>query len=684
MNSDRASELFDPAPVGVALTSGPDHRLGYTNPAFRRILEGAAPELPVREAFGRLLRKKHLDLFDRVVSTGVPFSLDGTPVDLHRPGGEGEERFYSFNLSRTSADEPGLLLLIADTTEQVTAARKASLAAEEQHRAVRRFQSLVQTSADIIWVTSPRGEIIEPTPSFTRVTGLTWEEYRGRGWEQLLHPDDRESTLRSWDRSLREGRPMELVHRLRVTDGSYRHFKVDSAPVHDGGTVVEWIGTHTDIEERWRAERRRELLEHAAVATAERTDLREMLGALADVLVPAIADGCRVYLLPDFADHSDGGPVTGQSVAATARAGLPRQPPFDRELFAADSGFIRTVRRRRTVHRTFPPGCPPQDLLPKGTRDFLVRAGSNSVVMLPVIVDGTVAAVVTASTTSDREPISQDDIGLMGQLFDLAHDALSSAMQHQRTHQVALALQHGLLPDPPTVPGSEIVARYLASPATAEVGGDWYDSFVLPDNSVVLAIGDVAGHDLSAAVAMSQLRNMLRCLIVDRAAPPGEILHRLNIVMTTLTPDGTATCALAKVTAAGPADLHVSYAAAGHPPPLLAGADGRTRLLDDGANPMLGLGNLYDQPYRSTTVRLPPDHTLLLYTDGLVERPGEGLNEGLSRLCEEASILAREQLGAFCDGLISRLPTAGIDDLAMIALRRSGREPGSSDSEPAT
>jgi serine phosphatase RsbU (regulator of sigma subunit) len=286
---------------------------------------------------------------------------------------------------------------------------------------------------------------------------------------------------------------------------------------------------------------------------------------------------------------------------------------------------------------------------------------------MPVTVDGAVAAVVTASACGDRPPMSDGDLALMGQMFDHAHDALSTAMRFQRTQRVALALQHSLLAKPPDVPGLDIVARYHASPAAAEVGGDWYDSFVLRDGSTVVAIGDVAGHDLAAAVGMSQLRNMLRGLAVDREEPPGDILRRLNIAIDTLAPDSTATCVLARIEETGAGGPRLNFAIAGHPPPLLVTADGHARLLEEAVNPLLGL--LVDQVYISVVEPLPPRSTLLLYTDGLVERPGENLDEGLERLRRKGAELAAEPLEEFCDGVLTGLPTTGIDDIAVIAVR---------------
>jgi serine phosphatase RsbU (regulator of sigma subunit) len=189
------------------------------------------------------------------------------------------------------------------------------------------------------------------------------------------------------------------------------------------------------------------------------------------------------------------------------------------------------------------------------------------------MVDGMVPAVVCVVTCGDRPPISGADISLLSRMFVHAHDALSRTIRFQRAQQIALALQYSLLAELPRLPGLQMAARYRASPAAAEVGGDWYDSFVLPDGVPALAIGDVAGHDLNAAVAMSQLRNMLRALAMDRCEPPGEILTRLNIAMGSLSADVSATCVYARVEADD--DGHrLFYAVAGHPPPLLVTPQG--------------------------------------------------------------------------------------------------------------
>ncbi|MFB4307351.1 SpoIIE family protein phosphatase [Actinomadura sp. GTD37] len=657
-----ALEAFDPAPVAVALTIGPDHRLVYTNLAYRAFVGDRPLGEPIGEAFGVAAQQDYGELFDRVLATGEPATVVEAPV---KPAAA-EERYFSFSLSRFTHERPGVLVVAVDVTEQVAAVRRADRATEEQKRLRRRFESLVWINAQVVWVTDAAGKVIESSGGWGRITGQSREEFVGDGWMQALHPDDREPTSRSWDRTRREVRPWHHVYRVRTRDGEYRHFEVRSAPVVEDGVVAEWIGTCFDVERQWRERERRDLLARAAAAGAEQTELTEMFVALVGVLVPALADGCGVHLIPDLGDRPAGAPITVRRVATAASGGLGWQPSTGEERFAPDSGFARALKRRRPLQRTFPPGRPPADLLPAGTAAWLAESGATSVVLMPVVVDGAVAAAVTAARRGDRDPMSPEEVALMRQIFEHTHDALSGAVRFHRTQEVALALQHGLLADPPDLDDLKIVARYLASPAAAEVGGDWYDSFVLPDGATVVAIGDVAGHDLAAAVEMSQLRNMLRVLTADRLAPPGEILRRLNSAMETVAPEATATCVLARVEEPEPGRWQFNYAVAGHPPPLLITADGDGRFLEEAANPLLGLP--FDA-YHSATEPLPPGSTLLLYTDGLVEHPGEHLDRGLDRLRRQVSTLAHLPLERLCDALLDDLPTTGTDDIAVIAVR---------------
>lgn len=253
---------------------------------------------------------------------------------------------------------------------------------------------------------------------------------------------------------------------------------------------------------------------------------------------------------------------------------------------------------------------------------------------------------------------------------------MDNARLYQDTRSIAERLQRSLLPVLPEVEGLRLAARYAASSTTAQVGGDWYDSFVLPRGDTALAIGDVTGHDLDAAIAMSQLRNMLRGIAVDREEPPAEVLRRLDTANHSLQREATATCVygLVKGPAHGPWEL--TFSSAGHPPPLLTTRDGRARYLDGGTGLLLGM----DPAMARDTARhtLPAHSTLVLYTDGLVERRDEPIDDALERLRRHAADLAHEPLDTFCDELLIALGADSTDDIAVLAVRPTPPTPPSS------
>lgn len=664
-------EVFDPAPVGVAVTGGRDRRLVYANAVYRSVFGDRTLRAIAHEAFSEHVdRDYYYGLADQVLATGEPVTVTEAPVRLAYADTGPQERFFTFSLSQISlgGGEPGVLLVCAEVTEQVTAARQIRDLAEERRRLLQRYQKLGSVGAQILWVADAGGGVIEPSLSWEKMTGQPWEEFRGDGWLDALHPDDREPTALAWKEALERVVPLwEHTYRLRLVNGAYRHFSIRAVPVLEGDAVVEWVGTCTDIEQEWRAGGRQELLDRAAAATADITRLEEMLTALTQVIVPDLADGCIIYLIPPAPDRFGDASISAHQVVSAVRPGLPELPEIGEVTFDAGNIFTRTVRRLRPTYRAFPRGEPNPGVAPAGAEAWLVSAKANSVVLVPVIVDGTVAAMVAAATCGERSPISAADVALIGQMFEHAHDPLSNAIEYRRTQRVALALQHSLLPEPPAVPGLQIAARYRPSPAAAEVGGDWYDCFRLRDGATMLTIGDVAGHDLPAAVTMSQIRNMLRGLAVDREEPVGDILRRLDIAMETLYAEETVTCVLARVERPEDGRWRLNYAVAGHPPPLLVTGDGDARFLEEGRSPILGV--IRDGPRDSAVEPLLPGGTVLLYTDGLVERAGEDIGKGLDRLRDLAAPLAHKPLEAFCDELLAGLSNGGDDDIAMIAVR---------------
>ncbi|WP_249374749.1 SpoIIE family protein phosphatase [Streptomyces sp. I05A-00742] len=665
--------MFDPAPVAMAVTRGPRHLLVYTNACYRELFGDRSLGVPVTEAFADLRQRGDLALFDEVRHTGAPVSLTTAPARL-RPPPDGDTRYFTFSLSAVggSGEERGVLVVATEVTDRVAAAERVRTLSEERLRALRRFENLVAAGTQMVWVTAAKGGTIEPSPGWERVTGQTWEQFRGDGWLDVLHPEDRAPMEAAWQQALREV-PDEFryVYRLRTVDGSYRHFDVRAVPVREDGRVVEWVGTCTDIEDRWREERRKDVLARGAAVLAESTKPRAAFAALGDVIVPALADKCGIYLFRDPTDQLTAGtPLVVERIAARTRAGLPAHPArLGEEHIAADSAFARAVRERRVIHASFSPERIPPGTAPPDSVEWLRNVRAHSMVVVPVVIDGTLAAIVDAFSCGDRDPMGPTDEALLRELLEQAHDPLRNIIEFQRTQRVALALQHSLLTEPPRYDDLVITARYLPSPAAADVGGDWYDSFVLGDGAPVLVIGDVAGHDIEAAVTMSRMRNMLRSLTADREEPPGDIIRRLDRATQVLDPDeSTATCALVRIEHAPDGGRQAHYSVAGHPPPLVVDRDGGTHFLDAATSPLLGLP-IPDEWRVSAVEPLPLGGTLLLYTDGLVERPDEDIDHGLARLAHAASGLARASLDDFCDALLSEAAAVGRDDICLIAAR---------------
>lgn len=213
-----------------------------------------------------------------------------------------------------------------------------------------------------------------------------------------------------------------------------------------------------------------------------------------------------------------------------------------------------------------------------------------------------------------------------------------------------------------------MTARYMPAPDASQVGGDWYDAFVLPDGATALVIGDVVGHDLDAAADMAQLRSMLRAHAFSQQKPPSKIVEWLDQAAMYLSGSDMATLVLARLTHVASLGWELTWSNAGHPPPLLITREGETRYLTDGHSILLGTGLLEPRP--DASLFLPPGATLLLYTDGLIEEPGASLDDGLDRLSRQAGILAHRPLDTFTDELIARArPEANEDDIALLALR---------------
>jgi sigma-B regulation protein RsbU (phosphoserine phosphatase) len=241
--------------------------------------------------------------------------------------------------------------------------------------------------------------------------------------------------------------------------------------------------------------------------------------------------------------------------------------------------------------------------------------------------------------------------------------------------QTAEALQLSLLGPPPDVTPLTSAVRYLPANRYAQIGGDWYDAFTLPDGTTMLVIGDVAGHDAPAAAAMAQVRGMLRAIALSTEGSPATVLTALDAVLADLQLHTLVTVVVATIGAPGiDGTAQLCWSNAGHPPPVFVRADGRAQLLAH--TPQRVLGVAADARRTDHELLLRPGDTLLLYTDGLVERRDVPLDDGFAWLVEELAALGPQPLGPLCDQLLGELGGRVDDDVALLAVRLPASQPG--------
>src|SRR5829696_7472063 len=292
---------------------------------------------------------------------------------------------------------------------------------------------------------------------------------------------------------------------------------------------------------------------------------------------------------------------------------------------------------------------------------ILREKGLESLLGVPLLVEGGVIGVLHVGTLAHRR-FSDDEVELLQSAADRAALAIASRVT-ERERGLADALQSSLMPRLPDLPAVALTGRYLPA-ASAQLGGDWYDAFQLPDGRLGMAIGDVVGRGFHAAAIMGQLRSGLRAYALDGMAP-AAVLERLSRLLRQIEPGRTATLVYIVF---DPHGGGLTVAAAGHPPPLVKPTEGEPWFLElPGSVP---LGAARHVRYDEQDIELNPGAAIVLYTDGLVERPAESLDDGLERL---VTTVRRdyddlEHLGdALVDALVPEGP--GADDAALLAAR---------------
>jgi GAF domain-containing protein/anti-sigma regulatory factor (Ser/Thr protein kinase) len=403
-------------------------------------------------------------------------------------------------------------------------------------------------------------------------------------------------------------------------------------------------------------------IDHAQLFFAERA-ARRQLQALQQVTDAALAYLSQEELLTELLDrisailHSDTAAILlleqgGRMLRARAAKGIEEEVE-QRVTIPVGAGFAgRIAAENRAIVID---DVDHADIY----NPILREKGIRSMLGVPLVIEGRVLGVLHVGTLKPRH-FTDEDRNLLQHAADRAALAIEHA-QLSEQRRLAEALQRRLLPRRIAgIPGVEVATRYM--PASDTLGGDWYDAFALGPGRIVVAVGDVVGHGLSAAAIMAQLRTALRAYAID-GHTPGEVVERVNRMMWQLGPTEMTTLAYIVVEPMGES---LELVTAGHPPPLVITTDGEARYL-----PLTGgvaLGVTPTARYSAVTHPLPLGATVMLYTDGLVESRVQPIDTGLERL----RVLARgaDDPEALCELVTAEMvPERPADDIAMILAR---------------
>jgi len=419
------------------------------------------------------------------------------------------------------------------------------------------------------------------------------------------------------------------------------------------------------------ANRHLQLLADVGEVLSDSLDIGEQIDRLTSLVVPVLGDWCWLVVTDEqgrlhelAAGHRD--PARRSEVQDYVRAMIAGASDDASPHVVATTGRVRVLDELDDAYLE-------RALPDPALRETFRRLGGASSTVVPLTARGQVLGALGLVDLPERGPHSPAEVDTATEIGRRAGLALQHARLFGQQRALAETLQRSMLTAPPEPDHTEIVVRYVPAAAGAEVGGDWYDAFLQPDGATVLAIGDVVGHDTRAAAAMGQVRGLLRGISYSSGDSPAGVLTQLDRAVRGLALDTMATCLVARLeqdeddVRAGTTRLR--WANAGHPPPAVLDCDGRVHLLEQGPADLL-LGVDPESPRADHVAVLRRGATVLLYTDGLVERRDRDIDTGTAALTEVLSTCAGLALDELCDRVLQRLilPDAE-DDVAVLAVR---------------
>ncbi len=395
---------------------------------------------------------------------------------------------------------------------------------------------------------------------------------------------------------------------------------------------------------------------------------------LAQLVVPTLAEWCVVTLNDDQAGGSRRGVTDSfgwheqpelreqtQRYAAVRLTQMTDAAPLERALGSPETQVVD--------------GNAVQRLQPLFAADseaavLLEQLDPDSVAVVPILGRHRPVGLLSACNGVARGSFSEVDIELLRDVAARAGVAIDRARLYSQQQEMAEALQRSMLTGPPQH-GPRMAVRYVPAGEVAQVGGDWYDAFDHPDGARVVVIGDVVGHDTLAAAAMGQVRTLLRTVVARHGRSPAAALEEAEAVMGVLGVETLATVVVGRIECYDGTRCRMVMANAGHPAPFLVQANGDvTDLADGSTDPLIGIG----RPSRhDSVVHLSAGSTLVLYTDGLVERRDRPVEDGRRLLARLLAGRAGADVEEMCDAVVeAMIDGKAEDDVALMAVRLPG------------
>ncbi|MFF8442467.1 SpoIIE family protein phosphatase [Streptomyces californicus] len=517
-------------------------------------------------------------------------------------------------------------------------------------------------------------------PALERLNGVPAASHVGRTFSQVLPGlHGQAGVLRE---VLADGKPREVTISGRTWAPTEAEQQLWRATYHRLDADGEGCGLMAIVVEITDIARQREELEqaraHVALLSTAAVRIGTTLGMdttcreLADFVVPELADVAAVDIFPSEVGHSVRRPAPG--VVRLRRAALRGDGDLDEQVqqfghpggyvdFAPDSAVTRCLTEHEPVVEDWEDHRGGRSAFTSDRIAASRALGLRQALVVPLTARSRPLGTLSLVRADGSPAFDDQDVAVARELAVRAGVAIDHARRYDREHSIARELQRSLLSEPwGPRPHVEVATRYRPADRGVLVGGDWYDVVPLQDGRHLKAMGDVMGHGVEAAVAMSQYRSLLR-LLAQEDLPPHEILEQLDRMVERSGLDRAATCLLAVVDRFGGV---CEVASAGHLPPVFIdpGAEG-ARIVPVPVGPPLGTGF---GGYRTASVPCGPGTVLFMYTDGLVERRGEDIDVSVRRLAS-LTLPPGGGLEELLDRVLDRFGDDAEDDIAVLASR---------------